>query len=177
MLTPAVSRTPWYPARILRGISQDYRQVSWGTHDHRRQSLRVLPPDRAGADRRPRRGDAAAAEERGRWPLRPALRAAQVRQDEPLAAGAGRRREAGRPRAGARRSLRRRLARRRGRALRTRVCEGAAWCDPRSRRGVPAEARSRPLARGVRDQRPAPARTEDRRAARAARAARPAATA
>src|SRR5881275_1552000 len=47
--------------------------------------------------------------------------------------------------------------------------------DPRPRRGIPPAHRPRPLARGVRDQRQDPARSEDRAARRAARAARPAA--
>ena len=71
-----------YSIGISSGLPDRYPP---GRRDHRRQPVRLLAPDRARPDRRPRRGDPGAAQERGRRPLRPPLRAAEVRQDEPAA--------------------------------------------------------------------------------------------
>ena len=114
----------------------------------------------AGRDHRPGRRDAGAPGERGRRPLRPPLRAAEVRQDEPPPAGASRRRAGGGDDPGARRSVPRRLGRRRDGAARARVRPPSQGSGPVAGRPVPAAHRHRAVARRDGDQRAHPARSE-----------------
>ena len=143
--------------------------------DHRRQPLRLLPPDRARRRDRPRRRDAAAARRGGRRPLRPAVRAAEVRQDEPAPARAPGRGAPGGDDPDPRRPLRRALGGRRRDQVRARVRAAAEGEDACADRGVPAGHRARPLARRVRDQREAAAEPPVRPPSGAAHAARSAA--
>ena len=93
-----------------------------------------------------RRRDPALAHGRGRRSLRPPLRPAEVRQDEPPAArAAGRRAERGDD-PDPRRPLRRPLRRGRRDPVRARLRTAAEGEGAHADRGVPAEHRARPLA-------------------------------
>src|SRR5207253_8350386 len=79
-----LAHTGRYVEHILPGMLSPYG-------DHRRQPVLLFASGRSRGRDRPRRGDGEAPRPGRRRPLRPPLRAAEVRQDEPAPARAPRR--------------------------------------------------------------------------------------